>query len=55
VTDYSLTSSSVVLVRYDGKKATGNKNLTRIWDLARNKPEYCAYIESEIKAFMAVK
>lgn len=50
--DYSLTSSSLVLVdaRADGKYKW--KNLSEIWKLVKNKPAFYAYVQQETGKYL---
>lgn len=52
ISDYSLTTKSVVLVQFaDGKKVKW-KNLDGIWKLVANREQFINYIESEINSMV---
>lgn len=52
VQDYQLTTRSVVLVKYAGKKQKNWKNLDRVWELVRDADAFKQYVQSETKAFI---
>ena len=52
VTDFELTSRSVVLVKWVDGKQTEWKNLERIWDLVGDKGDFQKYITEEARAFL---
>ena len=52
VTDFELTSRSVVLVKWVDGKQTEWKNLERIWDLVGEKGTFQKYITEEARAFL---
>ena len=47
VQDYKLSTRSVVLVEMLGGKQKQWKNLSRVWELVRDKPVFIAYIQEE--------
>ncbi|MBI4830670.1 MAG: hypothetical protein HY801_03775 [Candidatus Lindowbacteria bacterium] len=52
VSDYKLMTRSVVLAEViDGRQTKWN-NLTRVWELVRNKPAFVAYIQEETKSYL---
>ncbi|NQU73475.1 MAG: hypothetical protein HQ547_02015 [Candidatus Omnitrophica bacterium] len=52
VNDYQLYTKSLILsLVKDGKKVK-SKNLDKIWQLARNKQKFIAYVTGEINGFM---
>lgn len=53
VTDFGLTSSSVVLVRVEAGQVKQWKNLDRIWELVQDPPAFSQYIQTETQAFLA--
>jgi hypothetical protein len=52
VKDFNLTSSSVILVKYEGKKRTGWKNLEKVWALEKDKEKFSIYIKIELQQFL---
>ena len=50
VSDYSLTTKSVVLVQLAAGKEVKWKNLDEIWKLVANKELFINYIKSEINS-----
>jgi hypothetical protein len=53
VKDFKLVSKAVVLVRIKDGKQTAWKKLDRIWDLVGDKAAYQAYVQGELKTFVA--
>ena len=52
IQDYELTTRSVVLVEMlDGQQKQW-KNLSRVWELVRDKPAFAAYIQEETTGFL---
>jgi hypothetical protein len=52
VSDYKLATRSVVIVDvFDGKQRTWT-NLTRVWELVRNKPGFVEYIQEETRNYL---
>lgn len=52
VNEFNLTSSSVILVMYEGKKRTGWKNLEKVWALEKDKEGFSVYIKIELQQFL---
>ena len=53
IQDFQLTSSSVVLVQYDGGEAKEWKNLDKVWMLVRgDKNQFVSYVQNEIKSYL---
>lgn len=52
VNDFKLTSSSVILAMYEGKKRTGWKNLEKVWALEKDKEGFSVYIKIELQQFL---
>ncbi|EKD51528.1 MAG: Redox-active disulfide protein 2 [uncultured bacterium] len=53
IQDFQLTSSSVILVRYDGGESKKWKNLDKVWRLVRSdKNQFVSYVQSEIKSYL---
>jgi len=52
VNDFKLTSSSVILVMYEGKKETGWKNLEKVWALEKDRESFSLYIKIELQQFL---
>lgn len=50
ISDYSLTTKSVVLVKFTDGKEVKWKNLDEIWKLVRNKEQFINYIKSEVNS-----
>jgi len=50
--DYQLYSKSLVLSLVRDGKEVKYKNLTKIWEYARNKEKYINYVKGEIVAFL---
>jgi len=52
IQDFELSTRSVVLVEMlDGEQKQW-KNLTRVWELVRDKPTFVAYVQEEARAFL---
>lgn len=49
INDYRLFTRSVVVSSIREGKETGWKRLDRVWDLVKNKSEFIAYIQNEIR------
>lgn len=52
VNDFKLTSSSVILVMYEGRKRTSWKNLEKVWTLEKDKEGFSTYIKIELQQFL---
>lgn len=52
IDDFGLYSKSLVLVKMQGDKEAGHKNLEKIWTLWRDEPAFKKYVQDEIAAFM---
>jgi hypothetical protein len=52
IEDYKLTSSSVIVALYEGKKRKSWKNLEEVWDLEKDKEKFSSYTINEIKQFL---
>ena len=52
VNDYQLYTKSLVLSFVKNGKEVKSKNLTKIWDYARDKQKFIAYVTEEAKAFL---
>lgn len=52
VTDYNLTSSSLILVIYNNNKQVKWKNLEQVWKYAHDKESFFIYVKTEIKIFL---
>lgn len=52
VSDYKLTTRSVVVVNYVNSRLTDWKNLNRIWDLAEDKVAFKEYVTNEVMAYL---
>jgi hypothetical protein len=50
ISDYSLTTKSVVLVKFTDGKEVKWKNLDEIWKLVANKKQFINYIKSEVNS-----
>lgn len=48
INDYRLFSKSLVLVKFHNGRQAEWKNLTRIWELVRNKDAFVQYIQDEV-------
>lgn len=53
--DFSLFTSSVVLVQEKDGSVLRYKNLARVWELIRNETTFRKYIEDETAAFLTAK
>ncbi|MBX7255741.1 MAG: hypothetical protein K1Y02_05230 [Candidatus Hydrogenedentes bacterium] len=49
ITDYSLYTKSVVLVRVNDGKQVRWKNLDKVWDLVYDKPAFLDYIREQVR------
>jgi hypothetical protein len=52
VTDYEITTSSVVLVAMQDGKPGRWKKLDRVWELVNDYLAFGAYVQEEARAFM---
>lgn len=52
ITDYQLTTRSVVLADMKGDEQVAWKNLNRVWDLVRDKEKFQTYIVDETTSFL---
>lgn len=52
VSDYELSTRSVVLVDMREGEQRQWKNLVRVWELVRDKPSFLAYIQEETSEFL---
>jgi len=52
VNDYQLYTKSLILSLVQGGKEIKSKNLTKIWDYARNKQRFSDYVVEEVKDFL---
>jgi len=52
VYDFDLTTRSVVLVEIKNGEQQRWKNLTRIWELVRDKEAFSSYVEDETRDFL---
>lgn len=52
IEDYKLTSSSVIIALYEGKKRKIWKNLEEVWDLEKDKDKFFSYEINEIKQYL---
>lgn len=50
--DYQLYTKSLILSFVKDGKEVKSKNLTKIWDYARDKQKFIAYVTEETKAFL---
>ncbi|MFP4098757.1 MAG: nitrophenyl compound nitroreductase subunit ArsF family protein [Alphaproteobacteria bacterium] len=55
VTDYGLYTKSVVISKMENGEETDWKNLSRVWNLIRNKPAFIAYIQDETRNMLEEK
>lgn len=53
MTDYKLYTKSVVLVHQVGGKTTEWKNLPKVWELLTDKPAFHAYVQGEVRGYLA--
>lgn len=53
VKDFELTAKSVVLVSYRGDEVVRFENLTRVWQLLRDKDAFLGYVRDATHAFLA--
>ena len=52
VTDFQLTTKAVVLVEYADGKVVRHANLTRVWELVRDKERFVGYVQQETRKFL---
>lgn len=52
ITDYELTTRSLVLVDMDGGEQTRWKNLGRVWELVADKEAFVNYVREETQAYL---
>jgi hypothetical protein len=50
--DYQLYSQSLIVSKLQDGKEIEWKNLDKIWKLVRDKDEFIAYVQAEVKDFM---
>ena len=50
--EYKLFSQSLIISKTVDGSETEWKNMDKIWELVRDKDEYIAYVQNEIKSFM---
>jgi len=50
--DYQLYTKSLVVSKLEKGKETEWKNLTKVWQLYRNKEKFIQYMQDEIKAYL---
>ncbi len=55
ISEYALSTKSVVLSEVEKGKEVRWKNLDKIWELLGNQTEFQGYIESEVKDFLNAK
>ncbi|MHC4874535.1 MAG: nitrophenyl compound nitroreductase subunit ArsF family protein [Planctomycetota bacterium] len=55
ITDYKLTTRSVVLSLLENDKETKFKNLTEVWSFAGDRVTFIEYVKTELNEFMDVK
>lgn len=53
--DYELFTKSLVLVEQVQGKQVRWKNLPKIWELLQNKERFFAYVQGEVRAYLAVQ
>lgn len=53
VKDFELTAKSVVLVCYRGDEVVRFENLTRVWQLLRDKDAFLGYVRDSTREFLA--
>ncbi len=53
VDDFQLTAKAVVLVSYQDGKVARFENLTRVWQLVRDRDAFLAYVRDATLAFMS--
>lgn len=52
VNDYQLYTKSVIVALYIDNKQIKFKNLTRVWELLRNREKFYSYIKDEIEEYL---
>ncbi len=52
IKDYQLYTKSVIVCNMEDGKQTEWKNLTKVWQLIRNKDEFTKYVQEEINAYL---
>lgn len=55
ISEYALSTKSVVLSEVEKGKEVRWKNLDKIWELLGNQTEFQGYIENEVKDFLKAK
>jgi len=52
VSDYELTTKSVVLVRTRAGREAGWENLSRVWELVSDESDFKSYIQEKVRGFL---
>lgn len=52
VTDFQLTNKAVVVVEYDDGTPVRHENLTKVWQLVRDKEKFLDYVQEETRGFL---
>ncbi len=52
IRDFQLTTKAVVLVEYADGKVARHANLTRVWELVRDKERFVGYVRQETRKFL---
>jgi hypothetical protein len=52
IEDFNLTSSSLVVVLYEGKRRKYWKNLEKVWLLEKEKDKFSTYVKIELQQFL---
>jgi len=52
VSDYQLYTKSVIICNMEDGRQKEWKNLTKVWQLIRNKDEFIKYVQDEINAYL---
>jgi len=50
--DFQLTNKAVVVVEYTGGEPVRFENLSKVWQLVRNKEKFVGYVQEETRAFL---
>ncbi len=50
--DFQLTNKAVVVVEYAGGEAVRYQNLSKVWQLVRDKDKLVGYVQEETRAFL---
>ena len=53
IDDYQLYTKALILSRMEGDEETGWRNLDKIWELVGDQEKYTAYVQEEIRKFLA--